>query len=546
MRLSLCMIVKDEEINLPECLEHIKSVVDEIIVVDTGSKDNTPDIAKRFGAKVYYFKWCDDFSAARNESLRHATGDYIIYLDADDRIDEENVKKLARLKENFPEKKDLAYSLKIALPSQDGKSSAYQIRIFPNLPDIRFENPIHEQIIPSLKRNGIKGVRTDITIEHKGYEDPLILRKKAERNLHILKRMLQEDPDSWFAHYFLAQTYEVLGETDLFEYHLKKAMCKELKESDPSWFIHAGIKLGWIYVEKGEKDRARHIIFKLKDEFPENDLVKFFVAEAYLEEKEYANALNYYLTINLENIFLSSVPVPEDEIRFGYYLNMGRCNEGLGYYNMAISSYKNAYKNAYSDEKKKDALIRIIFLSTKLNKLKDASPYIEEYVEIDPSPISYTLLALGYMENRLYEEAEKYLRKAISLDPSYYNSQIKLSQLFIEQGRLIEAEKIVADLLVKDDLSYEERKIALLMAAFLCISKFDIERFISFTDLILRHLGKRADIKSFEELGILYENLQPFFNDSYESFFRGIKSCINFIDKSSSVLNQKASVSAPM
>jgi len=542
MRLSLCMIVKDEEKNLPECLKYIRSVVDEIIVVDTGSKDRTPDIAKSLGAKVYYFKWCDDFSAARNESLRHATGDYIIYLDADDRIDKENANKLAKLKENFPEKKDTAYSLKIILPSQDGKSSAYQIRIFPNLPDIRFKEPIHEQIIPSLRKNGIKGVRTDITIEHKGYEDSEILKRKAKRNLNILKKMLREDPNSWFAHYFLAQTYEVLGERELFEYHLKKAMSKELKKSDPLWFIHAGIKLFWLYAERGEKDRAKHIIFNLKDEFPENDLVKFFVAETYLEEKEYANALNYYLTINLENVFFSSVPVPEDEIRFRYYLNMGRCNEGLGYYNMAISSYKNAYKNAYSDEKKKDALIRIIFLSTKLNRLKDAFPYIEEYVEIDPSPISYTLLALGYMEKGIYKDAEKYLRKAISLDPFYYNPQIKLSQLLIKQGRLIEAEKIVAELLVKDDLSYEERKIALLMAAFLCISKFDIERFLSFTDLILRHLGKRADIKSFEDLDLLYEDLQSFFNESCESFFRGIKSCINFIDKSSSVLNQESSL----
>src|SRR6516225_959689 len=91
------MIVRDEERYLAGCLESVADLVDEIIVVDTGSTDSTPDIARRFGARVSHFQWVDDFSAARNESLRHATGEWIFWLDADERLDAPNRSKFQQL-----------------------------------------------------------------------------------------------------------------------------------------------------------------------------------------------------------------------------------------------------------------------------------------------------------------------------------------------------------------------------------------------------------------------------------------------------------------
>ena len=94
---SLCMIVRNEEENLPACLASAADLVDEVVVVDTGSRDRTREVAAGFGARVYEFPWVDDFAAARNESLRHATGDWVFWLDADDRLDGDNRGRLKTL-----------------------------------------------------------------------------------------------------------------------------------------------------------------------------------------------------------------------------------------------------------------------------------------------------------------------------------------------------------------------------------------------------------------------------------------------------------------
>ena len=98
--ISLCMIAKNEEKYLEQCLRSVKDIVDEIIIVDTGSTDKTKEIAKKFNAKIFDFKWVDDFSAARNESIRHATKDWILVLDADEIVEKKDIDKIKNLIEN--------------------------------------------------------------------------------------------------------------------------------------------------------------------------------------------------------------------------------------------------------------------------------------------------------------------------------------------------------------------------------------------------------------------------------------------------------------
>jgi glycosyltransferase involved in cell wall biosynthesis len=132
------MIVRDEEHNLGACLKSAADLVDEIVVVDTGSTDRTREIARRFGARVFDVAWVDDFSAARNESLRHATGDWIFTVDADDRIDAANH---AKLKQLFAEPRDVmnAFGMWYIHLAEDGgfiSAEEKRVRLFRNHPEL--------------------------------------------------------------------------------------------------------------------------------------------------------------------------------------------------------------------------------------------------------------------------------------------------------------------------------------------------------------------------------------------------------------------------
>ena len=120
---SLCMIVKNEEANLPDCLGSAADLVSEIVVVDTGSTDRTKELAKGFGAKVPEFPWVDSFAAARNESVRHATQKWIFWLDADDRIDEANRAKLRDLFARLGDEK-AAYMMQCLCKPSSGSGTA--------------------------------------------------------------------------------------------------------------------------------------------------------------------------------------------------------------------------------------------------------------------------------------------------------------------------------------------------------------------------------------------------------------------------------------
>jgi tetratricopeptide (TPR) repeat protein len=172
-------------------------LVDEIVVVDTGSTDRTRDIAQRFGARVFDFPWVDDFAAARNESLLHATGDWIFWLDADERIDAPNHTKMQRL---FAElgRKNKAFSMKcVHLPEQGGLLGAESrsVRLFRNRPEMRWQNRIHEDIMASLQAQGVSVVRTDIAIHHTGYLDPVARGLKNERDVRLLLMDYAEGAD---------------------------------------------------------------------------------------------------------------------------------------------------------------------------------------------------------------------------------------------------------------------------------------------------------------------------------------------------------------
>jgi glycosyltransferase involved in cell wall biosynthesis/predicted Zn-dependent protease len=210
--LSLCMIVRNEEENLPGCLRCIADLVDNIVVVDTGSTDRTKELALEHGAKVYDFPWIDHFAAARNESLKHATGKWILWLDADDRIDEENRAKLRQL---FASLKDetAGYVMKcMCLPDARGVTTVVDhLRLFRNHPQVRWTFRVHEQILPSLRAIQANVHWSDVVIQHTGYVDPALRQRKLQRDLRLLHLEQAEQPDHAFTLFNLGNVYQELG-----------------------------------------------------------------------------------------------------------------------------------------------------------------------------------------------------------------------------------------------------------------------------------------------------------------------------------------------
>ncbi|HKP97819.1 MAG TPA: glycosyltransferase, partial [Fibrobacteria bacterium] len=151
--LSLCMIVKNEKDNLPACLESARDLAGEIVIVDTGSSDGTQDIARAFGAKVVQSEWRGDFSLARNQSLAAASGRWILWLDADDRMLEADKAAIRKLAQSDPDLSPKAFGLMVKNSRDGGLTGSVfnQLRLFPNRPEMRCRAPVHEQILPALE-----------------------------------------------------------------------------------------------------------------------------------------------------------------------------------------------------------------------------------------------------------------------------------------------------------------------------------------------------------------------------------------------------------
>ncbi|MDR4889993.1 glycosyltransferase [Fredinandcohnia sp. QZ13] len=190
--LSVCMIVKNEEKYLTRCLESIRNQVDEIIIVDTGSTDNTVKIAEEFGARVYHYEWKNDFADARNFSINKASYEYILVLDADEFLDHD-----ARIKEVLSLGKDY-YVLNIKNNMSNGYVSYHQaIRLFKNNINLSYYGKIHEHLNVDESSNLTNGFGNFI-IHHDGYmQDTFKEKDKYNRNIEILLKEVSESPSGY-------------------------------------------------------------------------------------------------------------------------------------------------------------------------------------------------------------------------------------------------------------------------------------------------------------------------------------------------------------
>lgn len=208
---SLCMIVRNEAPNLPRCLSSTRDVVSEMIIVDTGSKDDTVQIARSFGATVVHEPWRDDFAAARNRGLDLATGEWVLLLDADEQLAEPGKQHIPGMLA-IPEVEGwLAPMINLLGDDRAGNEEiSLNLKLIRNRRPYRFEGAVHEQILPSIlaAKPDAKIVLSPMRIIHYGYRDDERIRQdKHGRNMRILSRMLEQTPDDPYVHYNLGLEY---------------------------------------------------------------------------------------------------------------------------------------------------------------------------------------------------------------------------------------------------------------------------------------------------------------------------------------------------
>lgn len=200
-KISACVIVKDEEKNLPRWLDSVKRIAEEIVVVDTGSSDGTVAIAEAAGAKVYHFPWIDDFAAAKNFALAKASGDWVVFPDADEYFTAEDAPKVkAWIRRVHGDRRVIGLLCRCVNLEADGtvRNTIMQARVFRLSPDLRYQGAVHETL--AYTGAGAVDLRpmADVCLYHTGYEAGII-RGKMERNLALLLGRREEGDAAYIA-----------------------------------------------------------------------------------------------------------------------------------------------------------------------------------------------------------------------------------------------------------------------------------------------------------------------------------------------------------
>jgi len=465
--ITLSMIVKNEEKYLQECLESVKDIVDEIVLVDTGSTDRTLEIAEQYKARVLHFNWINDFSAARNYALENSKGNWILYLDADERLDPSSIDEIKRLTEN-PYKSAFYCTVKSIDPEYGDNSMRY-IRLFANNPEIKFKGKVHEQIQPALVKNDYLLVNSIVLINHIGYDISTEERKaKAERNLALLLKEYESSKSPYYA-FQLGNSYNILEDYENSKkYFLIAAQSSELERSHRAFcytslaliahqnhkiseaekLIYLSLKVfdkqpyahylaSKICLRKGDIDKAEEICKNVLNMVLTLPVGKDESAISILLNKE--EIIYYGLTLSLQNENISNTKHYQNELQDYYKVIYHN-------YNQMCSLVQKLIQNAILSEPEIELLCRIInksnvnfFLASiyKSSHIKYKCGIFEKLYEInkgDNEVIKHLSKALD--ESGRTDDAIELLTKDMNMfknDPSVY---FYLTSFYLKKGAL--------------------------------------------------------------------------------------------------------------
>lgn len=397
MRITGCIMTKNEENNIKRCIDSFKNIVHEIIVVDTGSTDKTVEIAKSCGAKVYHYEWNNDFASARNVALEHATGDWIIYMDADEYFYGDTGNNIPNLLNQVidPHINSLICKL-VNIDNSDfkEKSSAHVIRIFRNSPKIRFNYKIHEIVLNDGKLMMSVIISPDsLLIYHTGYSSEIIT-EKLKRNLNILiyeEKRSESRPVNYF---YLGDCYFGLKEykkaINYMREYIQTGHTNIGSNMKPySIIIESMVKLGYKYEEI-----MKEIDIAIK-KFPNHPLLYNHKAKVENSNNKFESALKLFnKTLELHAVY------NDVEINFV---------EGIifdNYYNIAcIYEYKNDYGNAME------------YYIKSLKEKRDYAPAFAKLMRIvkDESPEDIVLLLKSVYDDKNEKDVQFLVRELSTL-----------------------------------------------------------------------------------------------------------------------------------
>ena len=500
--ISLCMIVKNEEAFLSPCLESIKNAVDEIIIVDTGSTDNTRDIARQMGAKVFEFPWTNDFSAARNESIRRATGHYILWLDADDRIDPEEIEKLSQIKSQLSPYRPRAYYFIIQSHAlQEGVSSFYQMRLFPKKPGVLFEGRVHEQVVFSLQRLRIPFEYLPIRIRHTGYNDPTTIKRKFERNWAILEADIEKNPNDLFSRYYGARTLGGQGRYQEAIEHIQKITENPtIQKKEKTFYLQSATLLGQFYLKLNLFSEAKLLFQKLVIEHPDDPMVQYELGESHFLAGDYESAcipLRRSLELPLE---LSIFPVNQEQFVYGQFHALCQCYKHLGMREQAGMVWE-AYLARDPDNSKPLELLGLLALED--NRFSEAVDYFQRADQKGAaSDIIFSNLGLCLRKLERWAEAEEALRQALKLNPDRLEALINLGLVFYQQKKHHQALDYFNQALALDHQLVDVR----LFISDIFLQAGEVEGLVKVCDELLEllYLDRDLTIQSLQDLGELF------------------------------------------
>lgn len=486
-KLSLCMIVKNEEKYLEGALESVQGIVDEIIIVDTGSTDSTVEIARKYGAQVHFRPWDDDFAAARNESLKHATGQWVLIMDADERIPESVGSNLRSLL--VPTDQPISYLTYIKnYMLKDDESSVlghYVVRVFRKTAETRFFGAIHEQLYPNWGHVTIP--EESFHIVHLGYGD--LQKKEAKiqsRNIPMIKKALEQvkgkndDLYSFYAYYMgasISHPKEVVHwmqesidscSDPVNTPHIQVAYLELLKAHYYARDYAAGI----VAAEKG-LDRIPSL--KSYPDFLE------FIGILYTADRQFEKALDYFQQV------LALAENKDDDSQVFFTVQSSRIGSWGTWFNMLLAAnglkdqeqaeqYAQKALETYPDKDKSPIIDRIdrVMGESSISEsffeemaedvkqdadhakmlsnhyLKQEKPFEAVVLQSqlhDAAQVikSGTLLAQQYLEHQRYDLAQKTFEGLLSLDDKNFNASVGLYLIQCQQQEVTaEPEKLAA------------------------------------------------------------------------------------------------------